>query len=496
MAAAYPELEQRFRRLGLLRDAQAMLHWDLAAMMPPGGAAARADQLANLQLVCHELLTDPRMSELLEAAEAEQGALDPWQRANLAEMRRAWIHATALEPRLVEALSRANSRCEQLWREARPAADFARILPALREVLGLVREVASAKAGPLGVSPYEALLDEYEPGGRTAEIDALFADLAAFLPGFRARVMAHQAALPPPLLPEGPFRIEAQRGLGERLMGVAGFDFAHGRLDTSLHPFCGGVPDDVRLTTRYSDDDFASALMGVLHETGHALYERGLPAAWRNQPVGHARGMSVHESQSLLMEMQACRSPQFLRYLSPLLAEAFGRQPAWDPANLFRLYTRVRPGFIRVDADEVSYPAHVILRYRLERAMVEGSLDPADLPAAWNAGMAELLGIVPPTDREGCLQDIHWYDGAWGYFPTYTLGALTAAQLFDAACRARPEIPERLAAGDFAPLMGWLRDNLHALGSSLPTPALIERATGRPLDAAIFKRHLERRYLA
>jgi carboxypeptidase Taq len=496
MAAAYPELEQRFRRLGLLRDAQAMLHWDLAAMMPPGGAAARADQLANLQLVCHELLTDPRMSELLEAAEAEQGALDPWQRANLAEMRRAWIHATALEPRLVEALSRANSRCEQLWREARPAADFARILPALREVLGLVREAASAKAGPLGVSPYEALLDEYEPGGRTAEIDALFADLAAFLPGFRARVMAHQAALPPPLLPEGPFRIEAQRGLGERLMGVAGFDFAHGRLDTSLHPFCGGVPDDVRLTTRYSDDDFASALMGVLHETGHALYERGLPAAWRNQPVGHARGMSVHESQSLLMEMQACRSPQFLRYLSPLLAEAFGRQPAWDPANLFRLYTRVRPGFIRVDADEVSYPAHVILRYRLERAMVEGSLDPADLPAAWNAGMAELLGIVPPTDREGCLQDIHWYDGAWGYFPTYTLGALTAAQLFDAACRARPEIPERLAAGDFAPLMGWLRDNLHALGSSLPTPALIERATGRPLDAAIFKRHLERRYLA
>jgi carboxypeptidase Taq len=495
MAAAYPKLEQRFRRLGLLRDAMAMLHWDLAAMMPPGGAAARADQLANLQLVCHELLTDPQLAELLDAAEADPGALDPWQRANLAEMRRSWVHAAALDARLVEALSRANSRCEQLWREARPAADFALILPALREVLGLVREAAAAKSERLGVSPYEALLDEFEPGGRTAEIDALFADLAAFLPGFRVRVMEHQAAQPAPLPPEGPFRIEAQRMLGERLMGVAGFDFAHGRLDTSLHPFCGGVPDDVRLTTRYTEADFASALMGVLHETGHALYERGLPAAWRNQPVGHARGMSIHESQSLLMEMQACRSRPFLRYLAPLLAEAFGGQPAWEPDNLFRLYTRVRPGYIRVDADEVCYPAHVILRYRLERRMVDGKLDPADLPAAWNAGMRDLLGVVPPTDREGCLQDIHWYDGAWGYFPTYTLGALTAAQLFDAACRARPEIPERLAAGDFAPLLGWLRDNLHALGSSLPTPALIERATGRPLDAAIFKRHLEARYL-
>ncbi|MFO1062024.1 MAG: carboxypeptidase M32 [Dongiaceae bacterium] len=496
MAAAYPELEQRFRRLGLLRDAMAVLHWDLAAMMPSGGAAARADQLANLQLVCHELLTDPRLAELLATAEAEAGALDPWQRANLAEMRRAWVHAAALEPRLVEALSRANSRCEQLWREARPAADFVLILPALREVLALVREAAAAKAEKLGVTPYEALLDEYEPGGRTAEIDALFADLAAFLPGFRLRVMEHQAALPPPVAPDGPFRIEAQRALGERLMGVAGFDFAHGRLDTSLHPFCGGVPDDVRLTTRYSDADFASALMGVLHETGHALYERGLPAAWRNQPVGHARGMSIHESQSLLMEMQACRSRPFLRYLAPLLAEAFGRQPAWEAENLFRLYTRVRPGYIRVDADEVCYPAHVILRYRLERRMVEGKLDPSDLPAAWNAGMRDLLGIVPPSDREGCLQDIHWYDGAWGYFPTYTLGALTAAQLFDAACHARPEIPERLGCGDFAPLLGWLREHLHALGSALPTPALIERATGRPLDAAIFKRHLEARYLS
>src|SRR5258707_1125758 len=492
----YPDLEQRFRRLSLLRDATAMLQWDMMAMMPAGGAAARAEQLATLHLVCHEQLTDPRLSDLLDAAEAEPG-LAPWQRANLAEMRRGWVHATALDARLVEAMSRATNRCEQLWRQARPAADFALVLPALREVLGLVREAAAAKAERLGVSPYEALLDEYEPGGRTAVIDAVFDDLAQFLPGFRDKVMARQAAQPAPLTPAGPFPVGTQRAPGEALMKAVGFDFAHGRLDTSLHPFCGGVPDDVRLTTRYGDHEFGSALMGTLHETGHALYERGLPADWRHQPVGRARGMSIHESQSLLLEMQACRPRAFMSFLGPLVAQAFGGDgAAWQPDNLHRLYTRVKPGFIRVDADEVTYPAHVILRYRLERLLVDGELDLADLPAAWNQGMADLLGIVPPSDREGCLQDIHWYDGAWGYFPTYTLGAMTAAQLFDAAKRNRPEIPDAIAEGDFAPLVGWLRENLHGLASSLPTPALVERATGRPLDAGIFKRHLETRYLA
>ena len=492
----YAELEQRFRRHSLLRDTTSMLQWDMMAMMPSGGAGARAEQLATLHLVCHELLTDPRLSDLLDEAEADRG-LGPWQRANLAEMRRHWIHATALEPRLVEALTHAASRSEQLWRQARPAADYAMVLPALREVLALVREAAAAKADRLQVSPYEALLDEYEPGGRTATIDAVFDDLARFLPDFRDKVMARQAAEPAPLTPAGPFPVGTQRALGEALMKAVGFDFAHGRLDTSLHPFCGGVPDDVRLTTRYGEHEFGSALMGTLHETGHALYERGLPADWRHQPVGRARGMSIHESQSLLLEMQACRSRAFMTFLGPRLAQAFGGDAAaWQPDNLHRLYTRVKPGFIRVDADEVTYPAHVILRYRLERLLVDGDLDLADLPAAWNQGMMDLLGIAPPSDREGCLQDIHWYDGAWGYFPTYTLGAMTAAQLFDAAKRARPEIPEAIAEGDFSPLIGWLRENLHGLASSLPTPALVEKATGRPLDAGIFKRHLETRYLA
>jgi carboxypeptidase Taq len=280
-------------------------------------------------------------------------------------------------------------------------------------------------------------------------------------------------------------------------MEALGFDFNHGRLDISLHPFCGGTPDDVRITTRYDETDFTSSLMGVLHETGHALYERGLPKPWRGQPVGEALGMSIHESQSLLVEMQVCRSQQFLEYAAPLMKAAFhGDGAAWDVDNLHRLYTRIEPGFIRVDADEVTYPAHVIVRYKLERALIEGDMEIADLPGAWNEGMEKMLGLTPPSDREGCLQDLHWFDGAWGYFPTYTLGAMTAAQLFEAAKKAVPEIQPGIAEGDFKPLFRWLKSNVHGQGSRLTAKELLIEATGKPLDPAVFKSHLKARYLA
>ncbi|HET7594589.1 MAG TPA: carboxypeptidase M32 [Stellaceae bacterium] len=490
----YKALEARFARLGTLQEAAAVLHWDTATLMPSGGAAARAEQLATLKVVCHELLTDAALPDLFGGASA-QNDLDAWQSANLAEMRRRWVHATAVPADLVEALSKACSACEMRWREARPAGDFAAVLPDLRRVLGLVRQVAAAKAAALGKTPYEALLDEYEPGGSTAAIDRLFDEVAGFLPGLIDAALERQRARPAPLPLPGPFPIAAQRQLGLKLMERLGFDFAHGRLDVSLHPFCGGTPDDVRLTTRYEESDFNRALMGVLHETGHALYERGLPAEWRRQPVGDARGMSVHESQSLLVEMQACRSREFAEFAAPLLRDAFGGSgPAWEPDNLYRLNTRVERSLIRVDADEVTYPAHVILRYRLERAMIAGDLALEDLPAAWRDGMRELVGIVPPDDRQGCLQDIHWYDGAWGYFPTYTLGAMTAAQLFDAAKRAEPAILPAIARGDFAPLLAWLRANVHGKGSRFSTDEIIEQAAGRPLEARVFRRHLETRY--
>jgi carboxypeptidase Taq len=493
---AYLQLEVLFRRIGAIEGAISMLHWDAAAMMPAGGAAARAEQLATLRMISHQRLTAPEIGDLVAEAESESDALEEWQRANLREMQRRRAHAAALPETLVEAESRACSECEAVWRNARAQNDFAAVLPLLERVLRLEREIAAIKAKHLGSSPYEALLDQYEPGGSVAMIDRLFDELTRFLPDLLEAVLTRQAAFPSPPAPSGPFPVELQRRVGMQLMEHIGFDFTRGRLDVSAHPFCGGTPDDVRITTRYDEHDFARALMGVLHETGHALYQRGLPAEWRLQPVGRARGMAVHESQSLLLEMQVCRSRAFLTFAAPILREAFaGDGPWWDAEALHRRQIRVQRSLIRVDADEVTYPAHVILRYRLERAMIAGDLMPADLPGAWAEGLRQLLGITPTDDREGCLQDIHWYDGVWGYFPTYTLGALIAAQLFEAAREAIPDVLEAIARGEFSPLLGWLREKVHSKGSLLSTAELVESATGRPLGTASFERHLHDRYL-
>lgn len=492
---AYQDLESRFARQGAVKEAMSVLYWDNATVMPTGGAGDRQAQIMTLEGIAHEMVTMPDLGGMLDRAET-QNELDPWQRANIREMRRTWLHATAVPASLVEAHVKASLECEMIWREARPADDFAAVKPALQKTLDLTREIAVAKAEKFGVSRYDALLDQYEPDGKSAEIDRLFDDLCGFLPETIAAIIEHQARKPAPLEPEGPFPIEAQRRLGLRMMAAIGFDFDHGRLDVSLHPFCGGTPDDVRITTRYEEDNFSRALMGVLHETGHAMYERGLPAAWRRQPVGHARGMSLHESQSLLIEMQACRSRSFMEFAAPVIAETFGGTgAAYSVDNLYRHNTRVKRSLIRVDADEATYPAHVILRYHLEKAMIEGDLGLDDLPGAWNDGMQELVGITPPNDRYGCLQDIHWYSGSFGYFPTYTLGAMTAAQLFAAATEQEPRILPALERGDFVPLMAWLRQNIHGRAASVSAETLLKDATGSRLETTAFKAHLRRRYL-
>jgi carboxypeptidase Taq len=491
---AYRALEGRFKQLADIRGALAILNWDQQAMMPKGGNDVRAEQMATLQQIAHERLTSAETGAWLDEAEQEQDGLDAWQAANVREMRRSYVRATALEPELVAALARATTKAEMLWREARAKADFSQLRPALEEVLRLTREEAAAKAEALGLAPYDALLEGYEPGLTSAEIDRLFAPLATFLPDFLEQVLARQE---PPLPITGQFPAARQKALGERLMAALGFDFDHGRLDESAHPFCGGVPDDIRMTARYDESDAASGLMAVLHETGHALYNAGLPKAWRGQPVGRSRSLAVHESQSLLIEMQVCRSRAFLGYLAPLLAETFGGNGAALTAdNLYRRAIRVERSLIRVDADEVTYPLHIILRYRLEPALLAGDLALADLPGAWNEGMRELLGITPPTDREGCLQDIHWAGGAFGYFPCYTLGAMMAAQLSEALRAALPELDSLIARGDFRPLLAWLRANIHEQGSLLDTPSLLTHATGRPLQPQPFLDHLRHRYQA
>ncbi len=492
---AYQSLTDLFSRLRSLDDAAGILGWDAQTLMPAGAAEGRAEQLATLRGLSHDLLVAPATDDWLRAADAaEPGTLEPWERANLREMRRAHAHAAAVPPDLVVAASKATSRAEMAWRTARAASDFALLAPHLREVLAIQREVARCKGEALRLDPYDALLDQFDPGLRQARIDPLFDRLRIELPGLIEG--ARQRGGGETLVPvAGTFPITAQRALGEEMMRTVGFDFERGRLDTSLHPFCGGATGDVRITTRYSEADFTRSLMGVLHETGHALYEQGRPARWQRQPVGEARGMVLHESQSLLIEMQACRTREFLTYLSPRLAAIFERvDPALEAGNLHRLYTRIEPGFIRVDADEVTYPAHILLRYDLERAMIGGALDVEDLPAAFNEGLRALLGLVVPDDARGCLQDIHWPSGAWGYFPTYTLGAVAAAQLFAAACTAEPGILPGLAAGDFTSLVGWLRREIHGKGSLLDTDELMIAATGSPLGPEPYLAHLRRRY--
>lgn len=492
---AYSDLAAHFGRIAALSNAVGILQWDSDTMMPNGAAETRAESMALLRVLRHGMATDPRIGDWLAETDGDE-TLGAWEKANLREIRRVWTVDTALPADLVEASSKAISACEMRWRQARAEADFVGLLPYLAEVLNLQRQIGRAKGEKLGLSPYDALLNDYEPDGSSAKIDALFDDLASFLPGFTQEAMAVQARRPALGTLDGPFAIETQRALGLRLMAALGYDFERGRLDVSTHPFCGGGDNDVRITTRYDEADFTKALMGVLHETGHALYEQGRPQGYLSQPVGAARGMSLHESQSLLMEMQACRSRPFLTFAAPLMRESFGGSgPAWESEAMWQRYTRVVPGFIRVDADEVTYPAHVILRYRLEKALIADEMPLAELPAAWNEGMKALLGLTVPDDRVGCLQDIHWPSGGWGYFPTYTLGAMTAAQIFDAACTADPAILPGIGKGDFSPLVNWLRANIHGKGSLLSTDALLTEATGRPLDASVFKTHLRRRYV-
>lgn len=494
---AYDRLTARFTRIATIGEAAAMLGWDAAAMMPPGGAAVRGDQMAVLAGIGHGLLVAPDAAEALDAAESGDTDPDPWRAENLRLMRHAHTRATALPADLVEAQARANSACEKIWREARQKSDFPLVRPYLEAVLRLVREQASALAPALGLSPYDALMDGYQRGIGAADVSPVFANYEVFLRAALPRVEELQARRSTPLRPTGPFPADTQEKLCRMLSERTGLDYTHARLDRSAHPFCGGTPTDVRLTTRYNEADFAQALLGVLHETGHALYERGLPEAYRRQPVGDAAGMAAHESQSLIIEMQSCRSDAYLSWLGPQLHASFGGDAApYSTANLGRLWRHVERGFIRVDADEMTYPAHVILRFRLEQALIAGDLAVADLPGAWNDGFEALLGLTPPNDAQGCLQDIHWYDGAFGYFPSYTLGAMGAAQLMAAARRAVPGLDQALANGDHGPLLGWLRTNVHGMGSLLGFNDLLLTATGKKLDPTDFEAHLTARYLS
>lgn len=490
---AYQALAATFTRLYRYQHLGSIASWDQAAMMPAQGNEARSAALAELDVLLHQTLTDGALPALIAAADQE--ALDAGERANLREMRRDWQQANLLPARLVEAKSLAGSRCEHAWRSQRPAHDWKGFLQNFSEVVRWSREEAQILSQAKGVSPYEALMDKYEPGARSAALDVLFGDLKTWLPALIGQVRAKQAR-EPVVMPQGPFPIEQQRALGVHIMGLLGFDFSGGRLDISSHPFCGGVAEDVRITTRYSEEDFIRSLMGIVHETGHARYEQNLPRESVHLPVGRARSMGIHESQSLSFEMQCGRNPAFLALIAPLVKKHLGAQSAFEPANLARLFTRVEPGFIRVDADELTYPAHIMLRYEIERALMDGEIEAEDIPALWDDKALSYLGLDTRANyRDGCLQDIHWTMGLFGYFPSYTLGAMYAAQYFATIRHVHPDLDARLAAGDLAPIFDWLSTHIWQQASRWETDELVRRATGEALNPRYFRQHLEARYL-
>ena len=490
---SYSALTRHFEQSHHLQHLGAICGWDQATMMPPGGNQARAEAMSALAVLSHQQLQDPKLSDWFAAAREE--SLTPTQNVSLSEMHRQWRDATMLPSDLVGAFSLAGSRCEHAWRSLRQANDWAGFLPLFEEVLNLSRQVAAARADVLGLSRYDSLLEQFEPGMRSATLDGVFTGLKQWLPDLISEVQSKQSG-ETVLQPQGPFAIEQQRALGLDVMALLGFDFNHGRLDVSVHPFCGGVSEDVRLTTRYDENDVAQALMGVIHETGHARYEQGLPAQWRKLPVGQARSMGVHESQSLFFEMQLARHPAFITQLVPLLERHFGSQPAFAPDNLAKLYTRVKPGFIRVDADEVTYPAHIMLRYEIERDLIEGKLQAKDLPERWDQLMQGYLGLSTQGNyKDGCMQDIHWTDGSFGYFPSYTLGAMYAAQ--QASAMQQQQAPlSQLIQQRLPTIFDWLQQNIWQHASLLDTDTLITQACGQPLDASAFKQHLQQRYLS
>lgn len=490
---AYKELLEINEKIHNLNHLSAIAYWDQEAMMPSGSNDARSKALAQLGVLIHEESTSEKIADLLELAKDEE--LNSKEQSSLFELKRSYDLQTILPSKLVKAKSLAGSKCGHAWREQRKNNDWKGFLPNLEEVIKLTREEANIRASHTGLTPYDSLLDLYEPGMNSKTLDSIFSDLKSWLPKLISDVVEKQKKQSF-MKPVAPFEIEKQKELGLKVMNHLGFDFTRGRIDISSHPFCGGVPEDVRITTRYDENDFIQSLMGTVHETGHARYEQNLPLSYISLPVGNARSMGIHESQSLFFEMQMGRGRPFLESIHSYILESFGNTEAFSIDNLCKIYNHVKPDYIRVDADEVTYPAHVMLRYEIEKALINGELEAKDIPEVWDAKMQSYLGINTKGNyKDGVMQDVHWTEGLIGYFPSYTLGAMYAAQQFNTVQQKFPDVNERISKGDFSQVFTWLKENIWQEASFHSTNDLIKNATGESLNPKYFKEHLINRYL-
>jgi carboxypeptidase Taq len=492
MSKAYASLLESSRDLYALRSAVGLLSWDQETMMPSKGGDGRARAMAALSRVMHQRFSDPRLLEALDACAAD-GGLAAEERAVVRELRRDRDKAVKVPEALAAEIAETVSLSQRVWAEARPKNDTAAFNPWLAKVIALRRKEAECLG--YAETPYDALLENYEPGARTSYLRKLLNDLKAELVPLLGKLMDAQGKAPSYL--EGKtFPVADQRAFNGRILADMGFDLGAGRLDESAHPFTEGLhPEDVRLTTRYSEHDLMSALFSTLHEGGHGIYEQGFQPRFFGTPMAEAVSLGVHESQSRLWENQVGRSRGFWSHYYPDLQRLFpGQLGALDLGGFLRAINRVQPSLIRVEADEVTYNLHIVLRFELETALFGGELEPADLESAWNEGMRRNLGVVPATPASGYMQDVHWSCGLLGYFPTYTLGNLRAAQLFDAAQKALPDLQADIRSGRFGALKGWLNANVHANGRMHDGDALMLKVTGSATTAAPFMAYLKGKY--
>ena len=484
---SYDALLRELREMGLLSSISSLLHWDEQTQMPAKGAAHRAEQASLVATTVHARLTSPRVGELLDAA-AEGGDED--RTVNVRETRRTYDRARKIPPSLVEELARTGVLAQHAWTDARKRNDYPAFRPWLEKVVSLKRQEADC-VGYASGNRYDALLDEYEPGATAADIKRTFDGLRGPLVELVRKIVDSPRKAPLEVL-QRHFPAAAQERLAREAAAAVGFDFSAGRLDTSAHPFCTGIgPGDTRMTTRYDEHYFGDAFFGVLHETGHGLYDQGLPAEHFGTPLGEAVSLGIHESQSRMWENLVGRGRAFWRHFMPRAREGFPDALAGvSDDDWYFAVNDVRPSLIRTEADEATYNLHVMLRFELEQAMLTGEVGAADVPEAWNQRIRDYLGVTPPNDADGCLQDIHWSGGAIGYFPTYTLGNLYAAQFFEQARRDLGDLDAMLARGEFKPLLDWLRRNIHSHGKRHQPGELVRRVTGRELSPEPLLRHL------
>lgn len=490
---AYDDLIAHVKETAVLGSCASVLGWDERTYMPRNGSAHRAEQVALIARICHERTTDPRIGGWL--AELESASLPEDRAANVREIRRTYDRAVKLPPQLVEELARVTTLAQRHWADARAASDFSKFLPWLEKIVNL--KWREAQAVGYKEHAYDALLDEYEPGATTSSIRTLFASLASDLAPLVASING-SGRKPDRGLLHRDYPVEAQQAFGRMAAERIGFDFQAGRLDVTTHPFCSGIgPGDCRITTRYNPKHFNESFFGILHECGHGIYEQNLPHEHFGTPLGSAVSLGIHESQSRLWENQVGRSREFWEFFFPKAQAAF--PGALHDATLDDFYfsiNDVQASFIRVEADEATYNLHIILRFELEQALLTGDLPPKDVPAAWNERFRKLFQLTPPDDARGCLQDIHWSFGGLGYFATYTLGNLYAAQFMDQAYAnlGRDELRSDFRTGEFGRLKNWLMEKIHKHGQRYRAADLCQRITGKPLTHQPFMQYLRGKF--